>query len=62
MTLVLPEALVSLYATGNVVWSHSSGRAGICFDRADCREMKRLHEKLNARLPRELGIVARVAG
>jgi CheY-like chemotaxis protein len=62
MTLVLPEASASLHATGNVVWSHSSGRAGICFDRADCPEMKRLHEKLNARLPRELGIVARVAG
>jgi len=62
MTLVLPEASASLHATGNVVWSHSSGRAGICFDRADCPEMKRLHEKLNARLPRELGIVARLAG
>ena len=62
MTLVLPEASASLHATGNVVWSHSSGRAGIAFDRADCPEMKRLHEKLNARLPRELGVVARVAG
>jgi CheY-like chemotaxis protein len=62
MTLVLPEASASLHASGSVVWSHSSGRAGICFDRADCPEMKRLHEKLNARLPRELGIVARVAG
>ena len=58
MTLALPEASASLHATGNVVWSHSSGRAGIAFDRADCPEMKRLHEKLNARLPRELGIVA----
>jgi CheY-like chemotaxis protein len=62
MTLVLPEASVSLHASGSVVWSHSSGRAGVAFDRSECPEMKRLHEKLNACLPRELGIVARVAG
>lgn len=59
MTLVLPEVSASLHASGNVVWSHSNGRAGIAFDRADCPEMKKLHEKLNASLPRELGIVAR---
>src|SRR5947199_4015930 len=39
MTLVLPEASASLHASGSVVWSHSSGRAGVCFDRADCPEM-----------------------
>ena len=61
MTLVLPEASASLHATGSVVWSHSSGRAGIAFDRSECPEMKRLQEKLNACLPRELGIVARTA-
>jgi len=61
MTLVLPEASASLHASGSVVWSHSSGRAGVAFDRSECPEMKRLHEKLNACLPRELGIVARSA-
>jgi CheY-like chemotaxis protein len=60
MSLVLPEVPASLHASGNVVWSHNSGRAGIAFDRADCPEMKKLQEQLNTRLPRELGIVARL--
>jgi CheY-like chemotaxis protein len=61
MTLVLPETSASLHASGSVVWSHSSGRAGVAFDHAECPEMRRLHERLNACLPRELGIVARTA-
>ncbi|HEY7402254.1 MAG TPA: PilZ domain-containing protein [Candidatus Angelobacter sp.] len=58
MNLALPEISYSLHASGNVVWSHSSGRTGIVFDHADCPEMKRLHERLNRWLPRELGMVA----
>jgi CheY-like chemotaxis protein len=61
MSLVLPETSALVQASGNVVWSHSSGRAGVAFDRADCPEMKRLQERLNTWLPRELGIVARTA-
>jgi hypothetical protein len=61
MSLVLPETSYSLHATGNVVWSHNSGRAGIAFERSDCPEMKKLQERLNALLPRELGIMARVS-
>jgi CheY-like chemotaxis protein len=60
MSLVLPETASSLYASGSVVWSHSSGRAGVLFDRAACPEMKKLQERLNTWLPRELGMVARV--
>jgi CheY-like chemotaxis protein len=59
MSLVLPETSSSLHASGNVVWSHNTGRAGIAFDRADCPEMRKFHERLNTWLPRELGIVAR---
>lgn len=59
MSLVLPESSFSLHASGNVVWSHTSGRAGIAFERSACPEMKRLQERLNAWLPRELGMVAR---
>ncbi len=58
MNLVLPESSYSLHATGNVVWSHTSGRAGIAFERSACPEMKKLQERLNAWLPRELGMVA----
>jgi len=61
MNLALPEISYSLHASGNVVWSHSSGRTGIVFDRAGCPEMKRLQERLNHWLPRELGLVARLA-
>ncbi|MGZ4888385.1 MAG: PilZ domain-containing protein [Candidatus Angelobacter sp.] len=61
MSLVLPENPSSLHASGNVVWSHSSGRAGVAFDRADCPEMKKLQERLNTWLPRELGMVARIS-
>jgi CheY-like chemotaxis protein len=61
MSLVLPETSFSLHASGNVVWSHNSGRAGIAFERSDCPEMKKLQERLNAWLPRELGMVARTA-
>jgi CheY-like chemotaxis protein len=61
MSLVLPETSTSLHASGNVVWSHSNGRAGVCFDRAEGPEMKRLQERLNDLLPRELGLVARTA-
>jgi hypothetical protein len=61
MNLALPEISYSLHASGNVVWSHSSGRTGIVFDHADCPEMRRLHERLNHWLPRELGLVARLA-
>jgi CheY-like chemotaxis protein len=59
MSLALPETSSSLHASGNVVWSHSTGRAGVAFDRADCPEMKKLQERLNTWLPRELGMVAR---
>jgi CheY-like chemotaxis protein len=61
MSLVLPEGSSSLHASGNVVWSHASGRTGIVFERSDCPEMKKLQQRLNAFLPRELGMVARLA-
>ncbi|HEY2171955.1 MAG TPA: PilZ domain-containing protein [Candidatus Angelobacter sp.] len=61
MNLVLPETSSSLHASGNVVWSHSSGRAGVVFDRAAGPEMRKLQEQLKMWLPRELGIVARTA-
>ncbi|HXA84864.1 MAG TPA: PilZ domain-containing protein [Candidatus Dormibacteraeota bacterium] len=61
LSLGLPETSFSLHASGNVVWSHNSGRAGIAFERSDCPEMKKLQERLNAWLPRELGMVARTA-
>lgn len=59
MSLVLPESAFSLHASGNVVWTHTSGRAGVAFERSACPEMKKLQERLNAWLPRELGMVAR---
>jgi hypothetical protein len=61
MNLVLPESSYSLHASGMVVWSHTSGRAGVAFERSACPEMKKLQERLNAWLPRELGMVARSA-
>ena len=61
MSLVLPETPSSLHASGTVVWSHNSGRAGIAFDRAACPEMKKLQERLNTWLPRELEMVARIS-
>lgn len=61
MSLVLPETATSVHASGNVVWSHSSGRAGIAFSQSDSPEMKNLQEQLNAWLPRELGMVARAS-
>lgn len=61
MSLVLPEISYSMHASGNVVWSHNSGRTGVAFDHAECPEMKRLHQRLNHWLPRELGMVARLA-
>jgi hypothetical protein len=61
LSLGLPETSSGLHASGNVVWSHNSGRAGIAFGRSDCPEMKKLQERLNAWLPRELGMVARTA-
>src|SRR5215472_59704 len=61
MSLVLPESSYSVHASGNVIWSHNSGRTGVAFDHAQCPEMKRLHQQLNQRLPRELGMVARLA-
>jgi CheY-like chemotaxis protein len=61
MNLILPETSSSLHASGQVVWSHSSGRAGVVFDRAAGPEMKKLQERLNTWLPRELGMVARTA-
>lgn len=61
MNLVLPETMSAFHASGNVVWSHTSGRAGIVFDRAAGPEMKKLQERLNSWLPRELGMVARTA-
>ena len=59
MSLVLPEGSSSVHASGNVVWSHTSGRTGVAFERSACPEMKRLQERLNTWLPRELGMVAR---
>ena len=47
MNLMLPETPSSLHASGHVVWSHSSGRAGVVFDRAAGPEMKKLQERLN---------------
>ncbi|MGZ4845287.1 MAG: PilZ domain-containing protein [Candidatus Angelobacter sp.] len=61
MNLMLPETSSALHASGNVVWSHTSGRAGIVFDRQAGPEMKKLQERLNTWLPRELGMVARTA-
>jgi CheY-like chemotaxis protein len=61
MSLVLPETSYSLHASGNVVWSQASGRAGVAFERSACPEMKKLHERLNLLLPRELGIVAQLS-
>lgn len=61
MSLMLPETSATLHASGNVVWSHSSGRAGVAFERSDCPEMRKLQERLNTWLPRELGMVARTA-
>lgn len=60
MSLVLPEISYSTHTSGNVVWSHSTGRTGVAFDHADCPEMKRLRERLNDWLPRELGLMARM--
>ncbi|HEY2496715.1 MAG TPA: PilZ domain-containing protein [Candidatus Angelobacter sp.] len=59
MSLVLPEPPASIHATGKIVWSHSSGRAGVAFDRATCPEMKKLQDRLNTLLPRELELMAR---
>jgi CheY-like chemotaxis protein len=61
MNLLLPETSSAVHASGNVVWSHTSGRAGIVFDRSAGPEMKKLQEHLNTWLPRELGMVARTA-
>lgn len=61
MNLMLPETPSSLHASGHVVWSHSSGRAGVVFDRAPGPEMKKLQERLKNWLPRELEILARTA-
>jgi len=61
MNLMLPETPSSLHASGHVVWSHSSGRAGVAFDGATGTEMRKLQEQLKMWLPRELGIVARTA-
>ncbi len=61
MNLMLPEGPSSLHASGHVVWSHTSGRAGIAFDGALGPEMKKLQEQLDNWLPRELGMVARTA-
>jgi CheY-like chemotaxis protein len=58
MKLMLPENPSTLHASGNVVWSHSSGRAGIAFDGPAGPEMRKLQERLKTWLPRELGIVA----
>src|SRR5436305_12207021 len=61
MNLVLPESTSALHASGNVVWSHTSGRAGIVFDRSAGPELRKLQERLNTWLPRELGVVAKTA-
>jgi hypothetical protein len=61
MNLLLPETSSAVHASGNVVWSHTSGRAGIVFDRSAGSEMKKLQESLNTWLPRELGVVAKTA-
>jgi DNA-binding response OmpR family regulator len=59
MSLILPEPSASIHASGKIVWSHSSGRAGVAFDRSDCPEMRILQDRLNTLLPRELEMVAR---
>ena len=61
MSLMLPEMPATLHASGNVVWSHISGRAGVAFARSDCPEMKKLQERLKNWLPRELEMLARTA-
>jgi CheY-like chemotaxis protein len=61
MSLVLPESSTSLHATGSVVWSHSNGRTGVAFERSTCPEMKKLQEQLNAWLPPELGMAAKLS-
>lgn len=61
MSLMLPETPATLHASGNVVWSHNSGRAGVAFARSDCPEMKKLQERLKNWLPRELEMLARTA-
>ena len=61
MKLMLPESSSALHASGNVVWSHTSGRAGIAFDRSLGPEMRKLQERLNGWLPRELEMLARTA-
>lgn len=58
MSLALPERSLSVHTSGNIVWSHSSGRTGVAFERAACPEMRKLQELLNASLPRDLGMVA----
>jgi hypothetical protein len=60
MNLVFPQNSSALHASGNIVWSHSNGRTGVAFERSSCPEMKKLQEQLNAWLPRELGMVARI--
>jgi hypothetical protein len=63
MSLAFPEgsssahAGGSVHASGSIVWSHSSGRTGVAFDRSTCPEMKKLQERLNTWLPPELGRV-----
>jgi len=61
MNLTLPESSYSVHATGSIVWSHSNGRTGVAFDRAVGPEMRKFQEHLNAWLPPELGMVARVS-
>lgn len=61
MNLVLPESPSAVHASGSIVWSHSNGRTGVAFDRSACPEMRKLQERLNAWLPPELEMVARVS-
>ncbi|HSK42709.1 MAG TPA: hypothetical protein VLA83_02355, partial [Candidatus Binatia bacterium] len=61
MNLMLPESTSVLHASGNVVWSHTGGRSGIVFDRQAGPELRKLQDRLNSWLPRELGMVARTA-
>lgn len=61
MSLTLPESAYSVHTSGSIVWSHSNGRTGVAFDRSLCPEMKKFQEHLNAWLPPELGMVARVS-
>ena len=58
---VLNVSQTALHATVYVVWSHTSGRAGIVFDRSVGPEMRKLQDRLNTWLPRELGVMARTA-